>query len=399
MAKEWIETSLKINDKIGDFIVWAGGRLLLSIPATIIYSWKQISKLSLHLAEMAERSYSKILIVFDSLPYGGMAGDKLIQIEAKNITQTIIPITDLLSAIEEKELIIVGEKGTGKSTLAQFLAYSLGGRIKAYEPEGTPEDWQGLEVIGKGENWEEISESMQADLAHISSQMQLRRERGDGALAGSDRIIIGEEYPEISNKCSISEEWLDRHARRGRKARVRLILLSQYDQMSAWNLDGRSDLLDCFFRLRLGKKALKHAMKLKRHDLADWLRANRAHALLDDEPVVLPDYREMQRVIQSVNRGYQGVIPQLPIAHESTTRSTPELPLEATKNQGFQPVEVGFSESPKSLLERILAAFEEGKSDDWVAKNIFESSGGNSYYKAKETIAYVRAKIQNDGNG
>jgi hypothetical protein len=375
-------------------MMWFGVRTALLIPAVGIYAWKQASKLSLHLAEMAERSYSKVLIVFDSLPYGGMAGTKLIEVEAKSITQAFEIITDLLAAIEEKELMIIGEKGTGKSTLAQYLAYSLGGHIRVYEPEGTPEDWQGLEVLGKGENWEEINDGMTLDLTHISEQMQLRREKGEAALAGSDRVIIGEEYPEIAAKCDASEEWLDRHARRGRKARVRLILLSQYDQMSAWKLDGRSDLLDCFYRLRLGKKAVKHATKLKQDDLVQWLRSSRSHALLDDEPVTLPDYREMQRVIKAMANGYGLVPPQLPGDCDATPRSGAELPPEPTENQGFQPPEAGFSDSPKTLLEQILAAFEEGRSDDWIAKNIYRASGGNSYYKAKEAIAFIRGKVQ-----
>jgi hypothetical protein len=394
MTRDWIETSLRINDKIGDFMMWFGVRTALLIPAVGIYAWKQTSRLSLHLAEMAEKSYSKVLIVFDSLPYGGMAGTKLIEVEAKSITQAFEIITDLLAAIEEKELMVIGEKGTGKSTLAQYLAYNLGGQIRVYEPEGTPEDWSGLEVLGKGENWEEINKGMNADLLHISEQMQLRREQGEGALAGTDRCIIAEEYPEIAAKCDVSDEWLDRHARRGRKARIRLILLSQYDALSAWKLEGRLDLLDCFFRLRLGKKALKHAAKLKRDDLVQWLKSNRSHALLDDDPVILPDYREMRRVIEQMQRGYGMVPPQLSAAYEPATRSTPELPPEPTENQGFQPLEAGFSDSPKTLLEQILAAFEEGRSDDWIAKNIYGCSGGNSYYKAKEAIAFIRGKIQ-----
>jgi hypothetical protein len=392
MSREWLEVPLNITDKIGEFFIWAGVRVIVATPALLIYGWKKVAQLNVHLAEMAERSYSKILVVFDSLPYGGMAGSRLIEIEAKTISQAIEPILDLIAAIQEKELMIIGEKGTGKSTLAQYLGYSLGGHIQVYEPEGTPEDWNGLEVIGKGEDWAAINEAMQADLEHISTQMKLRRERGDGALAGSDRVIIGEEYPEIAAKCDASEEWLDRHARRGRKALVRLILLSQFDRVAAWGMEGKSDLLDCFYRLRLGRKAINHAKSLKRSDLVDWLASSRSHALLDNDPVILPDYREMVRVIQSFQRGYTPLPPQLSQAYTATTEISPELPPEATENQGFQVLEAGFSESPESLLERILAAFDEEKSDDWIAKNIFGATGGNSYYKAKDRIAKIRAR-------
>ena len=393
MTKEWIELPLSVADKLGQWTLWAGARIIVALPGIAIFTWKHISSLSLYLAERCERFYLKLCIPLDAIPYGGMEGAKLIEVEAKPVSSAIEAIADLLLAIEEKELMIIGEKGTGKSTLAQYLAYSLGGHIRVYEPEGTPEDWAGLEVVGKGEDWVSIDDGMTRDLEHLSTQMQIRREKGEAALAGSDRCIIAEEYPEIAAKCGASEEWLDRHARRGRKARVRLILLSQYDQMSAWKLDGRSDLLDCFFRLRLGKKALKHAAKLKRDDLIQWLRSNRSRALLDDDPVILPDYREMLRVIKAMANGYGVVPPQLPSQYDSTTNNLPELPPEATENQGFQPSEPSFSKSPKSLLERILGAFKDGKSDDWIAKNIFECRGGDGYYKAKETISYIRSKI------
>jgi hypothetical protein len=157
-------------------------------------------------------------------------------------------------------------------------------------------------------------------------------------------------------------------------------------------MEGKSDLLDCFYRLRLGRKAINHAKSLKRSDLVDWLASSRSHALLDNDPVILPDYREMIRVIQSFQRGYTQLPPQLSQGYTTTTEITPELPPEATENQGFQVLEAGFSESPESLLERILAAFDDEKSDDWIAKNIFGATGGNSYYKAKDRIAKIRAR-------
>jgi hypothetical protein len=365
---------------------WGGYRLLLTVPAIGLYTLRQLSRLALHITSESERLYGEIILQpFDTLIWGEEA-----VIEAKLITQVIEPISDLLSAAEEKELMIIGEKGTGKSTLAQYLGYSLGGHIKVYEPEGTPNDWSGLEVVGKGEDWESINASMKADLEHISNQMVLRREKGDAALAGSDRVIIGEEYPEIAAKCDTAEEWLDRHARRGRKARVRLILLSQYDRVAAWRLEGRSDLLDCFYRLRLGKKAWNHAKSLKRDDLMDWLKHSRAHALLDDDPVILPDYREMTRVIQQAAQGYTQVSSRLLSGYEKQ----PEVPPEATDFQGFQALEAGSGESPESLLDGILGAFDAGKSDDWIAKNLLGATGGNSYYKAKDRVARIRAKVE-----
>lgn len=384
MTRDWIEIPLSVTDKLGEWAKWAAIKSLIALPGIGIYAWKKASELSLHLALGCERFYCNLLVPLDSLPYGGMPGSKLIEVKA--ISSADISPIELIAAIEQedKELMIIGTKGSGKSTLAQFLAYTLGGSIKVYEPEGTPTDWLGLEVIGKGEDWQAIDSSMRQDLEHLSKQMQLRREKGDAALGGTERVIIGEEYPEIAAKCSTSEEWLDRHARRGRKAKTRLILLSQYDRISAWNMEGKSDLLDCFYRLRLTKKALSHAKTLKREDLIDWLNADRRHALLDDQPVLLPDYREMVRVIQQVSRGFSTVVVQL----SDECEKTPETDSETTENQGFQPPKTSFSQTSEGgeipVLERILAALKAEKSADWIAKHIIMKNESIGYYRAKE---------------
>ena len=141
-------------------------------------------------------------------------------------------ITNIVDAIASKQIRIVAPSGAGKSTLAQYLAYMVGGGVKVYEPEGTPDDWLGLEVVGKGENWDAINDAMGEDLIDLSTQLKTRTEKGDAALAGTDRVYIGEEYPEIRTLCDNADEWLERHARRGRKGRRFLILISQFDKVS-----------------------------------------------------------------------------------------------------------------------------------------------------------------------
>ncbi len=222
---------------------------------------------------------------------------KRLEASAVPVDDPLEIITDIIAAIEGKQVMIIGEMGTGKSTLAQYLAYTIGGAVKVYECEGTPTDWSGLEVIGRGENWVAIDQGMLADLDDLSNQMKIRNERGDAALVGTERVIIVEEYPELASKVGSSGEWLERHARRGRKARRFTILLSQYDRVAAWGLEGKSDLADAFFRIRLGKKALAHAKSLKNEQLINWLKADQSHCLLDDQPLKLPPYREMKAVI------------------------------------------------------------------------------------------------------
>ncbi len=404
--KDWIEVPLSITDKIGEWAVWALTRTVVVSPLLVASTVELAADSIAKLARLFKRSYTKILIVYDALPYGGMAESKVIEIDSKLINQSLQPITDLLGNIEAKELMILGEKGTGKSTIAQFLAYSLGGTIKVYEPEGTPTDWSGLECVGKGEDWDAINESMARDLEHISAQLLIRRERGDAALAGSDRVLIAEEFPDIASKCDNSEEWLDRHSRRGRKACVRLILLSQYDRASAWGLEGKLDLLECFYRLRLGKKALAHAKKIKRDDLIDWLKGSRSHALLDDDPVILPEYREMIRVIQSFQRSY----PALPQALDNPSDPLPEIDPRSTLESGFQPSEAlqKDSENPEKSPENqafqpweeifkekfweIWQAIQRGETNYRISTDVFNQSGGSTYQQICKRLDEVRER-------
>lgn len=404
MSEQWREIPLKICDRIGDFAIYATARFVILSPLVVARGIEYAALGIASLARMFANSYQRLVVLYDALPYGAIQLKTIESVEMPRTRKIIspIPLLQLLNdSSEEKELMILGTKGSGKSTLAQFLAYSLGGHTKVYEPEGTPWDWQGLEVLGKGENWEEIEQGMAADLEHLTNQLQIRRERGDEALTATDRIIIGEEYPEIADKVLISEQWLERHARRGRKARVRLILLSQFDQAAAWGMDGKLQLLACFYRLRLTKMAKAHALKLKRDDLADWLEQSRRHALLDDSPVLLPSYEEMKRVIQqnwagsvrpiaSIQPGSEAILSPLQDQCEKTPEKTPETP----ENQGFQPPGTSFSGTSQppdiEFFGQVLGAFADQRSDDWIAKNLIMASMSIGYPKAKEKAAKLR---------
>lgn len=394
MTKEWIETTLRINDKIGDFMIWFGTRTILLVPAVSIYSWKQVSRLSLHLAEMAERSYAKVLIVFDSLPYGGMAGSKLIEIEATPIASSFEVCTDILEVLESKHALLIGGSGDGKTTTAMYLAYSVGGVIKVYDADAAADEWTGLNVIGRCADFRAIETAMSADLEELQERTILRGEKGSHACDGMDCVTIAEEFPLLVNEVESAAEWLIKHGKRGRRVKKFIIAIAQNDTVANFGIQGDAGVLDSFRIVRLGKKAISHARKLKNDALAEWLRADRSRVLVDDIPVQLPPYREISRVIQSGSLGYTSQIKQLPSNYPTATEIDLEVPSEATENQAFPPSQAGYLESPEALLEAILSAFDQEKSDDWIAKNIFGCTGGNSYYKAKQRVAMIRAKFE-----
>lgn len=379
MTTDWVSVRLPQPRQLGRFILWGVGRVGFSCTLFAIDASSHTLATVQTLLKWSRGGVTNLLRVYDQLPYMGTHSQNIIEASAVDVTdQPEEIITDIVAAIEGKQVMVIGEMGTGKSTLAQYLAYTVGGTVKVYECEGTPDDWQGLEVIGKGENWSAIEAGMRDDLDDLSNQMKLREQYGDKHLDGTEKVIICEEYPEMPSKVSISEEWLTRHARRGRKARRFTILLSQYDRVAAWGLEGKSDLADAFWRILLGKKAIAHAKSLKKDELVSWLKQDRSHCLLDDNPCKLPPYREMKAVIARplLNQGIQP---------EKLSKKT----LKTLPGEEF---EENFSESD-AFLWRLILKYGEGKSDSTIVTEVLGMTG-KKYGEGKDLLERLRSKYE-----
>ncbi len=376
---EWIDLRFPTVGESLRFVGWASGRAGFSAWLFGLNTVRATCKITINLVDQTEKASRHLLDVYSQMPHMGIMGSEYMNTTAMVISD-IQPISDLIVAIEGKQLMIIGEMGTGKSTIAQYLAYTIGGKVKVYECEGTPDDWQGLEVVGKGEDWEAIEAGMQADLDDLSNQMKIRNEQGDAVLTGTEKVIICEEYPELVSNVESSGEWLARHARRGRKARRFTILLSQYDRVSAWGLEGKSDLADAFYRLRLGKKAVAHAKSLKREDLVDWLRQERSHCLLDDEPCKLPPYREMKAVTQRL-------LPTQILPPVQTTETTTE--------QDFQPFELPNGRrytSEKKVGKLVKFLLGQGYAESTIIKDALGYQGGR-YQAGKQLLEELKEEF------
>jgi energy-coupling factor transporter ATP-binding protein EcfA2 len=379
ITNDWIRLHLPGWQHLGRYLLWGIGRVGFSAWLFSLHGIKQACKLGVYVVDMTERGSLKLLDVYDQLPHMGQLASA-IEVKALPVTDEIGEVvTDIVGMIEGKQLMIIGEMGSGKSTIAQYLAYTVGGRVKVYECEGTPTDWQGLEVIGRGEDWDAIEQGMLADLDDLSSQIKTRLDKGDAALVGTERVIICEEYPELVSKVPSSGEWLERHARRGRKARRFTILLSQYDRVSAWGIEGKSDLGDAFYRLRLGKKAVQHAKSLKNEVLVDWLRSDRSHCLLDDMPCKLPNYREMKAVTQRL---------QIPASF------TLPVTAEMTVQTAFQPVETPEIDLPDPVIRAVRACLTAGMAESRVIKEVLGYEGSR-YQLGKALLQQLREERGN----
>ncbi len=393
MTREWIEIPLSAADKIGQWAIWGGIKILVAIPGTLIYAWKEISKLSLHLASRMDAFYNQLIIPLDGIPYGGIAGNKLQKIELQEVAFDIC--TDILDVLEGKHALLIGGSGDGKTTTAMYIAYSVGGDIKVYDADAAADEWIGLNVIGRCANFQAIEQAMTADLNDLQERTILRGEKGSHACDGMDVVTIAEEFPLLVGEVEVAAEWLIKHGKRGRRVKKFVLAIAQNDTVANFGLEGDKGVMDSFRIVRLGKKAQAHARRLKNEALLEWLKGDRSRVLVDDIPVQLPSYREIQRVIQTGSRGISTVVPKYLVDSNGVTSEllsefpkTAETDPETTENQGFQPPETGFYQTSEGgempPLERILAALKAEKSADWIAKHIIMKSESIGYYRAKE---------------
>ena len=50
----------------------------------------------------------------------------IIDVAATTVTEPLDIITDVIAATESKQVMVIGEMGTGKSTIVQYFAYTVG---------------------------------------------------------------------------------------------------------------------------------------------------------------------------------------------------------------------------------------------------------------------------------
>lgn len=104
-------------------------------------------------------------------------------------------ITDPVNYIQkrQKHTAIVGGTGDGKSTFTQYLSSKIGGRVRIYDSDAKPDDWNWIDqqdVIGRKGNFAAINAAMAEDLRILEILVELRGTGGNSAIAGQERFTI-----------------------------------------------------------------------------------------------------------------------------------------------------------------------------------------------------------------
>ncbi|AFY51369.1 hypothetical protein Nos7524_5682 (plasmid) [Nostoc sp. PCC 7524] len=375
MANDWIEMHLPSRQQLGRFLLWGLGRLTFSASIFLFDATSYALQTALTVVKWCRQSVYNLVKVYDQLPYAGTYGAAIIDTTA--VTLAVEPegiITDLMQALSGKHCLIVGDTGTGKSTIAQWLAYQVGGEVTVYDADAAPDEWTGLNVIGRRGDFEAIQSGMAADLEELQRRIELRGESGDKALAGKESVLIAEELPLLRDEVEIATEWLIKHARRGRKPKRFVIGLTQDDNVKTLGIEGEGGVRKCFRMLRLGKFAVSHAKSLKDLALVEWLKSGKYRCMVDDMPCQLPDVSS-----------YKMVMPRL----QSVTSFQPLQTAQPTSEQALQPVSSLPEPRDETLAKVVKACLEAGFSESKVIKEILGYQGGR-YQEGKSLLEKLK---------
>ena len=371
----WVEMPLPDWRALAKFGGWALGRVIFGAGMFTISSTKIVLKVLIYCCDCLEVGSKKLLLVYDALPLMGVPLQSVVaEIQPKSALGQDLQTIDLLEAIDGKHVFIIGDTGTGKSSLAQWLAYRLGGEVTVYDPDASPDEWQGLKVIGRKGNFEGIQEAMEADLEELQRRIELRGESGDKALIGLESTTIAEEFPLLASEVDIASDWLIKHGNRGRKPKRCIIALSQTDAVKSLGIEGEGQARKNFRYVRLGKFAVDHAKKLGDASIETWLKAGKYRCMVEDQPCQLPD-----------TKNYGQVTTQL---HQQTGLQD-AVTVETTVQQGFQAIATAENALSEATIRAVKACLEAGFSDTKIVKEILGYQGGQ-FGRGKQLLEKIK---------
>ncbi len=202
-------------------------------------------------------------------------------------TNTPFDWSQLLTCPDDyPHLLLLGKTGSGKTWLAERLLSYLGCSSQVVTPHRKPGDFQGFEVIGGGRDYPAIAGALEGLLDEMQSRYQ-RFDKGDFSYPFLN--IVVDEFPAIAANTKGATDAIKVLAREARKVKMRLILLSQGDEVKTLGIEGEGSLRECFTFVRLKGFCEKYAKQLKSPELQAWLKGFKHPCLVEDQPAVTAD--------------------------------------------------------------------------------------------------------------
>jgi hypothetical protein len=196
------------------------------------------------------------------------------------------------SSLKKPHLMILGETGSGKSTICKYLVSQVNAPCLIIDPHASLTDWSGFNVVGSGRNYGDIA----TEFERLAQLMQIRYEARDKGISQFEPlIVIIDEFPAIASSLGKSAtDTVKLLAREARKVQIRMCLLSQGAEVKTLGLEGEGSIRECFAMLRLGNFATTHAKSQKDKAIGEAIDNSDRPAMLDQLPCNLPVLSDAQ---------------------------------------------------------------------------------------------------------
>jgi len=196
-------------------------------------------------------------------------------------------VADIRKALAKPHMLILGETGSGKSTLVKFLVASASCPSIVLDPHAAPDDWQGMKVIGAGRKYQAIGDEISLLVELMDSRYE---DRNQGQKNFVPLLVIIDEFPAIAATLGKSfTEQIMLLVRESRKVAIKLVILSQGAEVKTLGIDGQGSIRECFAIVAIGKFATARAKSLGDDAIKSMLTASKYPAMLDDLPCALPE--------------------------------------------------------------------------------------------------------------
>lgn len=340
--------------------------------------------------------------VYQGLRERESLGQAVIDVESSEVLPEL-PRYDPSEVGKAHHTIIAGPTGAGKSELVKWLVsrFFKDSRVRVYDCDCPPWDWQGLDVIGRGGDFISISGAMLEDLKLLDKRCKLQNQ---GDRSWGEEVRICEEFPAVSaelseliegKKSSVAAHWLKRIARRGRKYKIKLILVTQETSVAAMGIEGEGGVRKAFTIFYLGAAALEQAEKLRSKDkalavsLLAYLQRCARPCLVDHKGrfyvVDIPEIPQLPASFQATSSQLPAQAPTIlePPAAESTSDLRKSLEAIYQTSSTLEPpaAEVTSDQDDFALYQAITALMEvgndgtPGKSKTWIVENVLGYRG------------------------
>jgi len=286
-----------------------------------------------------------------------------IQVQAPVEVTAPVKYAPIETSLKKPHLMILGETGSGKSTICKYLVSQVNAPCVIIDPHASPTDWKGFNVIGSGRNYDDIANEFE----RLANLMQSRYEQRDQGVTQFDPlIVIIDEFPAIASSLGKgATDTVKLLAREARKVSIRMCLLSQGAEVKTLGLEGEGSIRECFAMLRLGNFALSHGKALKDKAIGEALESNDRPAMLDQLPCNLPVLSDSQSM------------PVLPLPSDYQALLDTPKPIANSVDKLSEPMQ-------------IILQYVESKAPEWVKDNAVANSSRRLPLSTEDTRSYLQ---------